>query len=1210
MVNRSNQPFHRQLTHSFILALILFALVSALVAALLYLQQQENNYLQNQQLPQLAQAQQYQRILRAANSTIDHILVQQSAAQFPALHQSLDKTMSKLRYSPYKNAVLSRNRFYESGNVEVNLNRLARSAEKNTQLQRLSITQFQQLLERLAIEILNKEVKQQQLYHQIANDRANDRVTANRARTYAILTKKLSVFHQLNDLLNSINNDLLNLTIQSSLLSFESFNEKILAAFKLYQQLITESLIANEALKIQFDELEKLLLTEQRTLSKWRGHLRIAQPYLSGLALQKTQLVRAIEQAVELDVIATVHLQHPLHRLLSQYQINVTHHELFQGLLILAGLFAILLVSTLLRIRRQVKSHGQDSVILCQQLQGNPQVELTNFLSLEHRQIFKLVNEINKPAHSEHDYQYLLTEQYQQAEFIQQYANVVFWSSAQNMADNKLLVALLFSEQEQQQYKVDRHWRSWFDSHHYKMLSVVSRKAKHQQQPQTVQVFALNGKALLVTVGYRQGCYFGCVENINKRFLLEQQLAQLSDINEQQEHNLVEVRTEQYQRVQKTAINSLLQNQSVLVNAGIPSLKVHRRLVKMLASNEQDLIYRQLQDANYSLQLTDFNFRDKLHGAVFNAMFVANIQKNRVLLQCEGKITDKVRLDAQLFVQLINSVSNSLLAEQFSSTLLLACQLADKNSGQQIIRITATVYGQKTLKQLPEILALFVSQNEQALADDNSAFAVFIQALFSALHITNVQTSFNDHSYQLSFDLPIATVNNGTANNEEKHTPNLATKHLVLLADDELTQTLVKNAITGVKAQAAGQFKILTDYHDLVAQLNNQNLAANPIDVIVLSAEQFAGAFVNIEQAIADLTADLQPKIMVMQPFFNASLARQGLYSQANTPLSEQSFLLELQTLLKSDKASNCLIEQKQFAQYRPSATPSEILVALAAPEQHQVLLRILQWLGLQITVVTDADAYQKQWQSGRYLLLLTEFKQSPCIGLTAGQGIARGIFYFSEQPFSLLTTQESKIAEKWLITPLPALENISALIELLKPWLTLANTVKSTVPDWGIGHTDEQLKVEVESTPANNTIDDEGDNKPDHIELSDTTFADLSLEEFDQTDVNAVFDIGLYAANQGSPELAAYMLSSYVDELHQYFADFTASIEKQQFNEAESVLEKISLVAKIMAADDLIDSSQQLSMHLQQKKPEISIEKLKQLQIHIQAVDDYAEAI
>ncbi len=1219
MANSSSHPFHRQLTSSFMVAFLLFFLVLLTASAAFYLQQQQSDFFQNQQLPQLAQAQKNQQSLRLATEQIATIFTQKNAEQLPSLHKNLDKELRKLRFSPYKPAILPNASYYETGNVFVNLNRIARNSGKNVELQQQAEQQLALLIDNFRNEIADKEVKQNQLYRQIANDTANDRVTANRARAYAILTQKLVSFHKLNNLLVNLNDGFQGLTIQTPIISFELLSDKVEQTFALYQQLEKSSLISNDQLKAQFVRLEQILITEQLTLSKWRGHLRIAEPYLDALAIQQSQLLQTLAQPLNNEVAETIGLPNNIVQAwLAENDIALSHQQMLQLLLLTLLILSLALVMALMRIRKRIKEHGKNSIMLCQQLSANPDAQMKNFLSLEHSHIDKLIRSISKPEHSENDYQALVTKQQFESEYLQKNCQVAYWSSEQNQQQKQQLISLLFSNKERKKFAINQYWRTWFDAHNYKSLVTAASLAKSSDKPQNLQVNSVTGKTLLVHVCYQQGHFYGSLQDINKQTLLAQQLLQLTELNEQQEQHNIAARLEQYQRAHKTAINTLLQNQSVLLAANLPSLKVHRRLVKMLASNEQDLAFIKLQDANHSYQLQDFNFRDKLHSAVFNAMFAANKQKNRVLLQCDEKLTDDAKLDPKLFLQLITSVSDSLLTEQFNATLLLDCQLGDKNSGQQIVRFCATVFSEKTIKQLPEILALFVGQNQDALTDFSTGFNGYIQALFSALHITNVQASYNEQSYQLTFDLPIATavaLPKTIHNNSEL--ANLKQAKVLILVDDEQNQVLMKNAIKA----ANGQVDCFTDFKQLSVQLSHEQLSKKPQDVLIIATESALAKLNDIKQLLAKLPQKQQPKLMVIQTFFNAPLARQGLYSQASTPFCQSTFVADLHALLQGDGTDNCLLTSEAFTQYRPSASPTEVLFAVKSPQQHQVHIRLLQWLGLQVTVVNDEQSASEQWQQGRYLLLVTEFNQSPFVALHAGQGIARGVFYFSDQQFAVITPEEALIAEKWLVEQLPPLEQVTELINLLKPWLTIADGSKKVLADKAVtitvnGESQPAVHAQVaKSSPSQGTIDEVVDEFEHDIDDSDYDFdtellAGLSFNELEPLDANGAFDLTAYAANQGSPELAAFMLTTYVDELHQYADELTQALQEQEFSAAKSLVEQILIVGQIMAASDLVNSAQQLSGQLAQGTSEIAPAMIDNLMMNIEAVDLYAEAI
>ncbi|WP_440875109.1 hypothetical protein [Thalassotalea sp. PLHSN55] len=1223
MVSRAEQPFHRQITGSFIWAFFAFFMVVAALAALMYLQEKQNYFLQYQQLPEIEKTQQLQSVLRSAQTNIDTIFAEENAQQFPQLHQQLDKAFRQLRYSQYKSVVLPRENFYPSGSVEVNLSRLARNSALNLKLKEQGLEQLAPLLSAFRIEIIDKEVKQNQLYGQIANDRANDRVTANRARAYALLTNELGKFHQLNDLLMEINQEFNALNIHTPLAQFELLTHQIASAYTLYQQLEQASLISNDEVKNQFLQLDLLLFTEQRALSKWRGHLRIAEPYLSALVIQQSQISRALTQPNTVSVSTLSEPENLLIAWLAKYNLVINQQQLMLMLLAVAALFAVILLLVLSGIRRKVKANGHDSVMLCKQLQTEPDKEFKQFLSFEHSQIAKLVNKIHKPEHSENDYQQLLSQRQIENELLAKTGKVAFWSNAQNQQQRQLLVSLLFNKKERKQLAVNQRWQTWFDKKTFKLLIATANKAKSSGEMQSVCVASRAKKSLVITVSHQNGHYFGTVQNTSQTTKLTQQLAQVSQEKKTQEQVFFNMHYQQASHVEKSAIITSLQNQTVLVDAAIPSLKVHRRLMKLLTKNQQNKTLSRLKITEHSLQLSDFNFRDKLHVAVFNAMQTANSQKNKLLLNCDQQISHYVRLDADLFVELLSSISQNLLLEQFNATLLINCQLADKNSGQQTVRIKAEVVTEKPLKQAPELLTAFTKQSNINNNDSNLSFSEYIQALFNAMHVTNVHTDVSETGYFLTIDLPVATVqslpasSNGAA--DELTDVNLQQTNILILGNEAHSQQILNDILVDVGAEVS----CLTEFEQFVAATQNEN--SKPFAAIVLLADLYLSHFKAISAHIDSLPKVEQPKLMVMQPFFHAPFSRHGLFSQANMPICADHFIAELHTLLQGEQRDNCLIARDAFDSFRPSVAPSEVLLAIASPERQQTLIRLLQWLGLQVTLANDAQSSITQWQTGRYLILITEFEQSPLVKLATGQSINRGVFNLNEQQHTLINEEESAIAQRWQLAQFPAIDNVNDIISLLKPWLTFAkdksidqSSAKQAVPTPSVA----TQHLPIQHAPAQNVsvqsatqqakseqelssfYDDED------FELDGELFTEFLIDDVEAIDLDASFDLELYAMNQGSAEIAAFMLSTYVEELEQFADNLqTAVVEKHQ-QDISKWLQELTVVAKVMAAPDLISTCQQLKEHISHENGEIDSDMLEQLQQQIAAVSAYAEAI
>jgi hypothetical protein len=246
-----------------------------------------------------------------------------------------------------------------------------------------------------------------------------------------------------------------------------------------------------------------------------------------------------------------------------------------------------------------------------------------------------------------------------------------------------------------------------------------------------------------------------------------------------------------------------------------------------------------------------------------------------------------------------------------------------------------------------------------------------------------------------------------------------------------------------------------------------------------------------------------------------------------------------------------------------------EVLFAVENPTEHLTLIRILQWLGLQVKIVCQPKAMMKFWTSGRYLLLFTEFEQSPFIVMAAGKGVRRDIFTFNERSFS--TTGDHSLAEKWGEFIVPELKNIDALVALLQPWLkrkeTKAISIDKSEKITNHVHISKQGKVNALNT-----------NEP--LDNLSSTLA-LPLPETSMNNQPEAINLVVYAQNQGSIELAVVMLDDYLDDIDETVKKLSVALEEQNYLIGISLTNALIKTGTILAAEDFTDICQQLFVYL-----------------------------
>lgn len=230
---------------------------------------------------------------------------------------------------------------------------------------------------------------------------------------------------------------------------------------------------------------------------------------------------------------------------------------------------------------------------------------------------------------------------------------------------------------------------------------------------------------------------------------------------------------------------------------------------------------------------------------------------------------------------------------------------------------------------------------------------------------------------------------------------------------------------------------------------------------------------------------------------------------------------------------------------------PIEVLLAVKSPIEYQGIQQIIQAMGLQVTLVVNETMLTSCWQSGRFAVLITEIAYMPFIDfhvkeLTNTEGekaIPRGVF-----SLDIVSTMQPCPGEfsHWIVGQLSREISIEALVTAMKPWLNEKVSTRS--------HANEVVQ---EQLLANKK-------KP----ADENTFA---AEFFPENANIESFNFQRYILNQGSIELAIYMLEEYIQENSQLMADLSVAFNDNQRDLVLTIINKLTVNGRILAANHLL---------------------------------------
>jgi len=678
---------------------------------------------------------------------------------------------------------------------------------------------------------------------------------------------------------------------------------------------------------------------------------------------------------------------------------------------------------------------------------------------------------------------------------------------------------------------------------------------------------------------------------------LQKRLKQLAVVNTEQNHQRNNQEGLQNEKLINMVVRTMLQSQSASIGSGVSSLQVYRQLARIYDWCRQNKTRSDFLSAVQPMALSDVGLHHEIDTALLNIIADSHFQRNKIYYQQDEQLLTQAKLDVDLFHQLLNGICRLLLTDIFKASLHINCSVVDKNEGQQFVRFDFSVTTGKKIVQLPEDisrLSLLECVDSEKTHSSNDSVD-YLNLLLDLLNVTDKNVQLQENGYLLSFTLPIAFAD--VTQRLSSNKIDLQQANILLLSNDDNIRLAVQKTIS----TANGFVDILAKPELMIEQLNAEKLNAKKIKMVVVGSDFYPKSLEMLKLHIETLAEKIQPKLFVMQPYFNTPLQRYGLFEQTANPLKISALQQSISGLLTSAKSSNIQFDASYFAGHEYLATQVEVLFAVENPTKHLTLLRVLQWLGLQVKVVSQSQAMLKMWSTGRYLLLFTEFEQSPFIQLSAGKGVRRDIFTFNKRSFAI--EDNSKLTDKWQVSLVPALDEIDSLVALLQPWLKAKPTNMASLEKLSEPSNDSQKfeSIIAETEQSTEQLDEV---------LSTLTLVHASTNIAAQEEP---LNLERYAQNQGSTELAIVMLDDYITDIDQAMEQLSTALEGKNYPQGVSLIQSLIKTSTILAAEDFIDLCLQLLVALKQTKT-IEVQQTKRLLEELvyqqRLLNQFAEAI
>ena len=1167
----STLPLYRQLTSRLFLLFLSFMVLFS-VGFSFYLQyEQDLTQLKYKQLPAIEQFNQRQQLLIKSDRLLTGIINGKYANTFADDYLTLNANIKNISDLSRNNRRLLEQLIQRLKAQSENVTLLTENERRNIQLKDNVIIQLTLITDSLANIIAEQSVEQNTLHRQINQEKSSTRIMVNRVKAYSILLTKIKIDHELHQSLIDTLVMFNRLDLQYDLIEFDYITLKNQRDINnwLDAAAAVVSINPNEnALLEQVVILNALLFDEQNTLAKWRGQLRMAIDLQTELSKQKMELAPLLDKALVVQPLKSSIIEQKLLSWLTMANINLQPKYYIWLITCTFLIITLIFISLLISLRRKIKHAGLQGIAVVDELVATGKVS-TPIPGLEVTAIVSRIEQLAKPLHSEVDFQLQQQQFKTHNALMSRHTGNVYWQLP--LGSKKLqrkLIALLAVESS------DKHWRNFFSRADVRLILTSARAAKNNQCIEKIKLTSNQGKAIALSIEYIDSTWCGSVQNIEEYRLLKDENSQL--------HQQVK----QQNQIDKLAI--IANSEDVL---GITSNVMAEKQKRSLTPDDEHQVYQQLQQLinwseqqrtcaqlrrdDFVLSLSTVSLVNEVHTALANVSFSQAQNNNRIYVRMDENLVNLVTLESELFQAMLTTICRKMFTEQYLSELDVDLSVIDVNSAQQKVRISFTIKQTSQLQSLQRVINE-LAFNEDVTATYDNATDNYLRDLQLVFNVSNKVCQSLDDGGKFSFDMSFAIAEDLHQNSNDK-VIKLAKRSLLVIATEKPIRERICQALSNSKAVVETMQNVLL----FQRQISIKHLTKHPIDVIILSSEVYLTDYDLITQHLASLPSKLQSKILVLQPYDCETLQRTGLFSSCNLPWFSETLIVEVQQLIQGDSKTNLLVEPEIFSPYRFVPSQVEVLVGVEEAKSNQILIRTLHWLGLQVTLVSQSEQLERLWQSGRFLLVISEFSDFN-MDINKSVSAQRGVFILNpnlarKADVMLTNNAPNTLLNDDEITYLAPVLDFQKLAEQLSPWLISAineSTEKQTQVTSSKHTKSSSMNLKVDSLPVEPQASNADIEQPFDFELV------TKHQQISEITSNA-FDLNQYAQNQGSAELAAFMLDDYLADITVNSQDFITAIDEQNVELAKQKLVLLAKLAKVIAAKPLILQCEELSQTL-----------------------------
>lgn len=1191
-------PLYRQFSGRYFLLILCFLLSCTIGVGFYFYQSQQLFLLNNQQIPAYSQANQRQAVLINNERLIHAVIESAEATEFTRYYKELNDNLKQLSLLSRNNRRLLEQLSQQLQKQAENVVRLHDNDRRNIQLKDSVIIQLTLVTDSLSALISAQSQQQNLLHQQLTSDRLTDRVTAVRAKALSELAIVLNGNRELYRLLFDNLVMFSRLDLQYDLTEFDYLQER--ANSELQQWLINTGKNLNKseaekALEAQILVLNELLFIEQNTFAKWRGQLRRMLDYRSELLALKAELQVISAKTSTIVAPKPSQLNALIKKWFTKINITLTDSDYVWLVIAIFSFLILLFFFVVISMRNKLKRIGQQSTLAVTKFVEKGEV-LDALPCHETAQILATIEQLSRPKYSEADYLNLAQKQQLQTAFMVQHSGHAYWQLPQlEPLKIKPLLSLLNIKSTKQ------HWRHLFSRTDIGVIISAARRAKTKQSMQKLMLVTVQEKAVMLTIEYHNKIWRGSVclaeelQNIQiENSQLQQQLQQQNQVDKLNIINSSD-------HVARTIQNVILQKQLLSVDAQHREYVTDKSLVQLLNWCDHQKTRALLRRDDYLLTLSSVNIINDIHCAVMNIALAEVENNNALYVNVDNNLNPNITIESEFFQAMIRSLCSVLLTKQSDTSLDISFKLVDVSSAQQIVRCCFTVSKPSCADELARTINDLVQDREESVQGPQYTID-YLHDLMLMFNVSNKENIILDEVAKFTFDIPLVVaelaneeqVNTTLAQKKiQQHVAKLAKRRILVIATDKTNRERISQAFSDSKVV----IETMQDLTLFQRQLSIKHLTRNKLDAIIMSPEVYCSDFDLIVQYLSTLPSKLKPKVMVLQPFYTANITRTGIFSLCNLPWYEQELKNNLVQLLDSQNQQNLLVDRAIIAQYQFSATQVNVLLAVAIPSEHQLLMQILLWLGLRVTLVTQSQQAEQYWQTGQYLVLISEFTTLR-LEITDQISCTRAVFALANDEKAASEFLASVPSTKsWKKAQMPAALDIDTIIQLLSTWLKPVSA-QDSAPANTTTEKPINAKLDVEPTlklvtpTVNDSAMKNARQESESVKVSQAALNQMS-------DTSAAFDLTAYARNQGSAELAAYMLDDYLMDIEQQLLELEQHIADDNISLVSSCLQHLAHRADVIAAQPLLMSCQACKEILANVDSGIELSSQQREQLH-----------